>query len=40
MIDKFKTITKPSEVHLYKIKNSKFFGYAFPVLNEQEIKSF
>jgi len=40
MLDKFKTIAKPSEMCLYKIKNSKFFGYAFPVTTEEEIKSF
>lgn len=38
MLDKFKTITSASEVHLYKIKNSKFFGFAFPVTSEEEIK--
>jgi len=40
MLDKFKTITEASNSHLYKIKNSKFFGYAFPVTTEEEIKSF
>ena len=39
MLDKYKTITKASEAHLYKVKNSKFFGYAFPVTNELEVKS-
>lgn len=40
MIDKdtYKTITKPTESVLFKDKNSKFFGYAFPVLNEGEVK--
>lgn len=38
MQDQYKTISKASEVHLYKIKNSKFFGYAFPVTTEDEIK--
>ena len=37
--DTFKTISKLSEEVLYKDKNSKFFGYAFPVSNEDEIKS-
>jgi len=36
--DTYKTITKPSEEVLYKEKGSKFFGYAFPVVDEQEIK--
>lgn len=37
--DTYKTITKPSERMLFKDKNSKFFGYAFPVLNEEDVKS-
>ena len=37
--DTFKTIASPSPEILYKEKNSKFFGYAFPVNNEEEIKS-
>ncbi|WP_299890520.1 YigZ family protein [uncultured Lacinutrix sp.] len=37
--DTYKTITKPSEEALFKDKNSKFFGYAFPVISEEEIKS-
>ena len=36
--DSYKTITKPSEEVLFKDKNSKFFGYAFPVTNEDEVK--
>ncbi len=36
--DTYKTITKPSKDVLFKDKNSKFFGYAFPVKNEEEIK--
>lgn len=39
MKDTFKTITKPSEEALFKDKNSKFFGYAFPVTNEDAIKN-
>ena len=38
MIDTYKTIAKDSEETLYKDRNSKFFGYAFPVLNEDQIK--
>ena len=37
--DTFKSITSPSNEILLKEKNSKFFGYAFPITNEEEIKS-
>lgn len=36
--DTYKTITKASEEVLFKDKNSKFFGYAFPVTTEVEIR--
>lgn len=36
--DIYKTIAKPSEEVLFKDKNSKFYGYAYPVTNEDEIK--
>ena len=36
--DTYKTIATASEEVLYKEKNSKFFGYAFPVTTEDEIK--
>ena len=36
--DTYKTIASPTEAILYKEKNSKFFGYAFPVTNEDEVK--
>ncbi|MDN3725432.1 YigZ family protein [Aequorivita sp. SDUM287046] len=36
--DTYKTILKPSEEVLFKEKGSKFFGYAFPVISEEEIK--
>lgn len=36
--DVYKTIEKPSEETLFKEKGSKFFGYAFPVLSEDEVK--
>ncbi|WP_121311644.1 YigZ family protein [Flavobacterium sp. 102] len=36
--DTYNTIAAPSAEILYKEKNSKFFGYAFPVTNEEEIK--
>lgn len=38
MNDTYKTIAAPSEEILFKEKNSKFFGYAFPVTTEEEIK--
>ncbi|RZN81437.1 MAG: YigZ family protein [Winogradskyella sp.] len=36
--DTYKTITSSSEEVLFKDKNSKFFGYAFPVKTEDDIK--
>lgn len=36
--DFYNTIDIPSEEVLYKEKNSKFFGYAFPVKNEEDVK--
>ncbi|PZO30564.1 MAG: YigZ family protein [Flavobacteriaceae bacterium] len=38
LTDTYNTIAFPSTEILYKEKNSKFFGYAFPVTNEEEIK--
>ncbi|WP_081212388.1 IMPACT family protein [Salegentibacter sediminis] len=37
MKDTYKTITKASPQVLFKDRNSKFFGYAFPVKTEEEI---
>lgn len=37
--DTYKTIVKPNIEVLFKDKNSKFFGYAFPVKNENEVKA-
>ena len=37
--DSYKTIATPSEEILLKEKNSKFFGYAFPITSENEIKT-
>jgi len=37
--DCYKTIENPSEETLFKDRNSKFHGYAFPVLNEEEVKN-
>ena len=36
--DTYKTLAAPSEETLYKEKNSKFFGLAFPVASEDEVK--
>ena len=38
MEDTYKSIAFPSEAILFKEKNSKFFGYAFPVQTETEVK--
>mgnify|MGYP000005421268 CR=1 FL=1 len=37
--DTYKTLARPSEQIIYKDKKSKFFGYAFPIQDEEEIKS-
>lgn len=37
--DVYKTIEDSSEEILFKDKNSKFFGYAFSVLNEDDVKN-
>lgn len=36
--DTYKTLAIPSEEILYKEKNSKFFGYAFPIATEEDVK--
>lgn len=36
--DTYKTIAKASTEVLFKDKNSKFYGYAFPILNEEDVK--
>lgn len=36
--DTYKTITLPSEEVLFKDKNSKFFGYCFPLNSEEDVK--
>jgi uncharacterized YigZ family protein len=36
--DTYKTIEKPSEEILFKEKKSKFYGYAFPIATEDEVK--
>jgi uncharacterized YigZ family protein len=37
--DTYKTVANPSEEVLFKEKSSKFFGYAFPVSSQEEIKT-
>lgn len=37
--DSYKTITKASSEVVFKDKNSKFFGYVFPVSTEEKVKS-
>lgn len=37
--DSFKTIAFPTEEILYKEKNSKFYGYSFPISSEEEVKA-
>lgn len=37
-IDSYKTIAEPTEEILYKEKNSKFFGYSFPINSEEQVK--
>ncbi len=36
--DTYNTIAKPSEEILFKEKKSKFYGYAFPIANESDVK--
>lgn len=36
--DTYRTLLEPSKEVLFKEKNSKFFGYAFPIQNEEEVK--
>ena len=38
--DTYKTILRPTENVLYKDRGSKFFGYAFPVTEEVNVKTF
>ena len=39
MDDLYKTIESPSQETLFKDRNSKFYGYAFPVNSENDIKA-
>lgn len=36
--DSYRTLVRPSKAILYKEKKSKFFGYAFPISEETEVK--
>ena len=38
MKDTYQTIASPSEEILFKEKGSKFFGYAYPIICEEEVK--
>jgi uncharacterized YigZ family protein len=38
--DTYKTIDTPSAETLFKEKGSKFYGYAFPVLSEDDVKEY
>ena len=38
-IDSYKTVAVPSEEILFKEKNSKFFGYCFPIESEEQVKA-
>lgn len=38
MTDTFKTINTPTEPVLFKEKKSKFIGYAYPIIHEDEVK--
>ena len=37
--DVYRTLSKPSNEILFKEKNSKFYGYAFPVQTEDDVKN-
>ena len=39
MNDEYRTLATPSDETLFKDKGSKFFGYAFPVQSEDEVKA-
>ena len=39
MKDTYRSISEPSGEVLFKEKNSKFFGYAFPVTHEDQVKT-
>lgn len=37
--DTYKTISNPSEGEIFKDKNSKFYGFAFPISAEEQVKA-
>jgi uncharacterized YigZ family protein len=37
-LDTYQTLSKPSEEILFKEKKSKFFGYAYPIQSEDDVK--
>lgn len=39
-MDSYKTITKTTGPFLYKERKSKFYGYCFPIANEDEVKEY
>ncbi|MEH6618046.1 YigZ family protein [Maribacter arcticus] len=39
-MDTYRTISKPSEPILYKERKSKFYGYCFPVTNDDQVKEY
>lgn len=39
MKDTYRTIAFPAEEIIFKEKNSKFYGYAFPIIDETEVKN-
>lgn len=39
-MDIYKTLLRPSAETLFKEKNSKFFGYAFPAASEDDVKNY
>ena len=38
--DIYKTLAKPTNEILFKEKKSKFYGYAYPITSEEEVKAF
>ncbi len=38
--DTYKTIEKPFESDVYKVKGSKFIGFVFPLKNEEQVKEY
>ncbi|MBT8305626.1 MAG: YigZ family protein [Maribacter sp.] len=36
--DRYHTLARPSTPILYKVKNSRFYGYAYPLISENEVR--